>query len=67
VTSFNLFASQLFLCALAVYDQDVNCDGKDPTERLLMPYLYAETRDKTSFNLTDFLCWYLFGFYVGVC
>ena len=35
-------------------------------DKLLMPYLYSETRDKFSFNLKDFAVWYIYGVYVGV-
>jgi len=61
VTVFNTFAAQLFICYLAVYDQDINIRLDRMKDKLLLPYLYAETRDKTSFNLKEFIIWYAYG------
>lgn len=63
---FNTFASQLAVCYFAVYDQDINPRLKDKTTKLLLPYLYAETREKVAFSVKDFVIWYFYGAYVGV-
>lgn len=63
---FNTFASQLAVCYFAVYDQDINPRLKDKTTKLLLPYLYSETREKVAFTVKDFVIWYFYGAYVGV-
>ncbi|CAI2358915.1 unnamed protein product [Moneuplotes crassus] len=62
---FNTFATQLMVCALAVGDIDIDPSLKDKTTKLLLPYLYAETRDHLSFNITNFVTWYFYGFAAG--
>ncbi|CAI2358814.1 unnamed protein product [Moneuplotes crassus] len=62
---FNTFATQLMVCACAVADIDINPNLKDKTTKLLLPYLYAETRDHLSFNITNFVTWYFYGLGVG--
>ena len=42
------------ICALASYDQDMPLVPRNMTDKLLMPYLYSETRDHYAFNITDF-------------
>jgi magnesium-transporting ATPase (P-type) len=66
VSIFNTFASQLVVCYFAVYDQDIDWSLKDKTTKLLLPYLYWETRDKVAFKINYFIKWYMYGVYVGV-
>ena len=65
VSIFNTFASQLVVCAYAVYDTDLDPKLTNKTTKLLLPYLYAETRDVTSFNIKEFVIWYFYGLAVG--
>jgi hypothetical protein len=51
---------------LAIVDQDINITLKNKTTKLLMPYLYSETRDKLSFNIEDFFKWYTYGIWLGL-
>ena len=66
VMVFNAFASQLAIWYFGVYDQDIDCTLKSKQTKLLLPYLYTETRDKTAFNLRDFFLWYFYGIYSGI-
>lgn len=58
VSVFNMLSSQLAVCYYACYDQDINPKLKDKKTKLLLPYMYTETREKTAFNVKDFVTWY---------
>ena len=60
VTIFNLISTQITLSYFAVYDQDVSPDMKNKQKLLLMPYLYAEMRDKLKLSYKNFFIWYLY-------
>ena len=63
---FNAFTSQLAICYFAVYDQDIDSSLKSKQTKLLLPYLYTETRENVKLSLKDFAIWYLYGVYAGV-
>lgn len=65
VSIFNTFATQLMVCAMAASDIDINPGLKNKTNKLLLPYVYSETRDHLSFNVPNFVTWYFYGLYVG--
>ena len=63
VMVFNLISSQITICYLGVLDQDISPDIKSSQKQLLMPYLYAETRDTGVLNYKGFFAWYFYALY----
>ena len=62
--SYNIFGSQLILGYLGVADRDIEFNLKDNTIKLLLPYLYDESRTKV--NQRQFVYWYSYGFYLSI-
>lgn len=63
---FNAFTSQMAICYYAVYEQDIDWSLKNKQTKLLLPYLYTETRETVALSIKDFIVWYLYGVYAGV-
>ena len=63
---FNAFTSQLAICYFAVYDQDIDSSLQNKQTKLLLPYLYTETRENMALSIKDFIIWYSYGIYSGV-
>ena len=61
---YNVFSSQLILAYHAVADRDIKFDNKDNVIKLLLPYLYSESRSKV--NQKQFFQWYLYGIYCSL-
>ena len=59
MSSFNLFATNFAVCALAVWDIDINVD--DPKKKsifdLFLPQIYKHSQDNELFTVKKFFAW----------